>query len=207
MKRSVYSLVLDDEVVAAIDVCAVGAGMNRSAYINQLLARHVGYVTPDEQIEQFLDALSAYFGGIFQVMPVQGKRTLTMIGAIRYAYSPKIRYQVILSKDWHEATLKISSRTRNVSLLVEIVYFLEQWARLEAKYIPNGPFGQGKYEIISPCTMNVVLDTENGDFTAEAERMIERFHNLLQVYFVACEQGKVSEAMLEEAYCQQDCSG
>ena len=41
MKKSVYSLVLSDDVVAAVDRTAYQQGVSRSAMINQILAEYV----------------------------------------------------------------------------------------------------------------------------------------------------------------------
>ena len=41
MNKSVYSLVLSDEVIAAVDRAAYRAGMRRSAFINGVLAEAV----------------------------------------------------------------------------------------------------------------------------------------------------------------------
>ena len=41
MNKSVYSLVLSDEVVEAVDHAAYRAGMSRSAFINSVLPKNV----------------------------------------------------------------------------------------------------------------------------------------------------------------------
>ena len=43
MAKTVYSLVLDDEVMKLVDKAARRGGLSRSAYINQALAENVGY--------------------------------------------------------------------------------------------------------------------------------------------------------------------
>ena len=58
MGKSVYSLVLSDEVVEAVDRAAYLAGMSRSAYINKILAQSVSYVTPEQRINDIFAAFS-----------------------------------------------------------------------------------------------------------------------------------------------------
>ena len=53
MGRSVYSVVLDDDVVAALDIAAMRAGTNRSAMMNRLLAM----LTKDEETLAATEAL------------------------------------------------------------------------------------------------------------------------------------------------------
>ena len=46
MKKTLYSLVLNDEVVREVDALAHRMGTNRSNLINQILAEYVNYTTP-----------------------------------------------------------------------------------------------------------------------------------------------------------------
>ena len=46
MKKTLYSLMLNEEVVNEIDRLAHKYGTNRSNLINQILAEHVNLVTP-----------------------------------------------------------------------------------------------------------------------------------------------------------------
>ena len=49
MSKSVYSLVLSDDVVAAVDRAAYGLDTSRSNLINQLLADYVSFITPEKR--------------------------------------------------------------------------------------------------------------------------------------------------------------
>lgn len=49
MGKSVYSVVLDDDIVAALDLAAMRAGTNRSAMMNRLLAAQLGFATPEDR--------------------------------------------------------------------------------------------------------------------------------------------------------------
>ena len=50
MKKTLYSLMLSDDVVREIDAMAHRYGTNRSNLINQILAEHVDLVTPERRI-------------------------------------------------------------------------------------------------------------------------------------------------------------
>ena len=52
MSKSVYSLVLSDEVVREVDLEAYRHGLSRSAMINQILAEAVSYVTPEKRMRE-----------------------------------------------------------------------------------------------------------------------------------------------------------
>ena len=58
MSKSVYSLVLTDQVVEAIDALAYTMGTSRSALIDRILAGHVSYTTPDMRINNIFDSVS-----------------------------------------------------------------------------------------------------------------------------------------------------
>ena len=49
MSKSVYSLVLSDDVVAQIDCAAYALGTSRSNLINQVLAEYVSLITPEKR--------------------------------------------------------------------------------------------------------------------------------------------------------------
>ena len=57
MKKTLYSLVLNDEVVREVDALAHRTGTNRSNLINQILAEYVNYTTPEQRINQVLSTI------------------------------------------------------------------------------------------------------------------------------------------------------
>ena len=57
MKKSVYSLVLSDEVVKEADKLAYKLNKNRSGIINEILAEYLSLTTPEVRIKQILKSL------------------------------------------------------------------------------------------------------------------------------------------------------
>ena len=57
MKKTLYSLVLNDDVVREVDIMAHKMGTNRSSLINRILAEYVNYVTPEQRIGEVLSAI------------------------------------------------------------------------------------------------------------------------------------------------------
>lgn len=51
MSKSVYSVVLMDDVVDAVDRLAYEAGTNRSNMINRILAEYVQLATPEQRMQ------------------------------------------------------------------------------------------------------------------------------------------------------------
>ena len=68
MKKSVYSLVLSEGVVDAIDGLACRRGTNRSALINEILAEYVSYVTPEMRMRRVLAGMAGLLSdGVFRL--------------------------------------------------------------------------------------------------------------------------------------------
>ena len=58
MGKSVYSLVLSDDVVEKIDQAAYQKNTSRSNLINQILAEYVSFVTPEKHMQDIFRALT-----------------------------------------------------------------------------------------------------------------------------------------------------
>ena len=56
MKKTVYSLVLDDEIVEKVDLLAYRRGISRSQMINRILAERVSHETPEQRMETVFQA-------------------------------------------------------------------------------------------------------------------------------------------------------
>ena len=57
MSKSVYSIVLMDEVVEAVDRLAYEAGTNRSNMINRILAEYAQMATPEQRIQDIFSSI------------------------------------------------------------------------------------------------------------------------------------------------------
>ena len=58
MKKSMYSLILTDQVVEKIDQIAYQEGMSRSQLIDHLLAQQVGMATPEQKIRSIMEQVA-----------------------------------------------------------------------------------------------------------------------------------------------------
>ena len=52
MKKSVYSLILTDEVIDRLDRAAYARGVSRSALADEILAGYLSYTTPEMRMQQ-----------------------------------------------------------------------------------------------------------------------------------------------------------
>ena len=139
MSKSVYSIVLNDAVVEAVDALAYKIGTNRSNMINQILAEKVAYVTPEQHIRNILDTVEDIINGqdVFRIMATPGDTSLMIKSSFKYKYNPSVKYSVILNKNGNSASgeLRVIFRTQNAVLLQELDNFVNIWNALEGKYL------------------------------------------------------------------------
>ena len=93
MQKSVYSIVLSDDVVAQIDRLAYRHNTNRSNMINQILAEYVSYVTPDKRMQDTFRRMESILqaADTFQVLMQPTVSTLNLRSAIAFKYNPSVR--------------------------------------------------------------------------------------------------------------------
>ena len=211
MKRSMYSLILSDDIVAAVDALAAQKGTSRSNYINQVLAKHVQCITPEQQMQRVFANLTHQMDEAFRIQEQGSNALLSILGSVQYKYRPTIRYRVELLRNMQQeevGRLKISCRTQNQTLLDAMAQFFRFWVNLEQKYDANSACAQGLYQIESGCMTMALLrsgaatDEQLGEIVGNYIRM---FHAVLQSYFAGIQQdisGTVLSRALEQQYAE-----
>lgn len=139
MSKSIYSLVLSDGVVDAVDTLAAASGMSRSAMVNRILAERVAYTTPEMRLEEILDALTRSMNSAFMLAEKPSGGTLSARTSLKYRYKPTVKYSVeIFSENGKRAgEMKVSFRTQNAQLIDDLTGFFKCWAALEQRYIAD----------------------------------------------------------------------
>lgn len=139
MSKSIYSLVLSDGVVDAVDTLANSAGVSRSAMVNRILAERVAYTTPEMRLEEILDALARSMNSAFMLSEKPSGGTLSARTSLKYRYKPTVKYSVeIFSENGKRAgEMKVSFRTQNTQLMDDLTGFFKCWAALERHYIAD----------------------------------------------------------------------
>jgi len=139
MAKSVYSLILNDEVIDKIDSMAYAMSASRSNYINELLADHVSYTTPQQRIKDILDAAKAFLEpkGKYSFVEMSSNSFMDIRSALSYRYRPTIRYCLEILKEEKGPFLKLKAqvRTQNNSLMTSIEGFFMIWQAIEKKLI------------------------------------------------------------------------
>ena len=141
MKKTLYSLMLSEDVVREVDALAHRRGLTRSGLVNQILAEYVSYVTPEKRMQDTFRRMEAILGGAdaFQVLMQPTDTTFTVRSAISYKYNPSVRYSVELFRTPGEeiGELKVSLRSQNSNLLLYLSQFFRLWMRMESSYLPT----------------------------------------------------------------------
>lgn len=137
MNKSVYSLVLADDVVEAIDRLAYSMNTSRSNLINQILAERVQLMTPEKRMREIFSRIEQLMDSRFQLLDQPSDAMMSIKSPLRYKYKPTIRYSIELSRDFHGKVgrLKVSFRTQSAQLISMLDGFFRLWAKLENKYL------------------------------------------------------------------------
>ena len=200
MKKSVYSLVLSDDVVAAVDRAAYQNGLSRSAMINRILAEAVSYTTPEQRMNEIFSQVERLLTGeVFQSLTQPSDSMMSLRSALAYKYNPNVRYSVELFPDRPgEGELRVSLRSQSSALILYLGQFFRLWAKIEQAYVGGADcaIGDGKYarRIQLPQGLG---DREQGAVLAGYIGAMERG---LRAFFNDLEHPQAATAAVERAY-------
>ena len=141
MKKTMYSLMLAEDVIREIDRLAAEKNTNRSNLVNQILAEYVSMTTPEKHVQNIFDIIERFIGqqSGYLLYSQPNDMTMSIKSSLQYHYRPTIRYEVEMyrSPDKTLGQLKIIFRTTSSELLLELTRFFKIWIRLENIYIKN----------------------------------------------------------------------
>ncbi len=139
MKKTLYSLMLSDDVVRAVDALAHRMGTNRSALVNQILAEYTDMVTPERQVQDIFRQIGEILGTDQDLVPfvAPNAMSMSMKSSLQYRYRPTVKYSVELYRD-REGTLgelSVVFRTQSQELLDAMGRFFRLWKEVEDELI------------------------------------------------------------------------
>ena len=135
MSKSLYSLILSDNVVAAGDSEANRRGTNRSNLINEILAEYLQVETPQHQMRSIFAELDKILGGYFEALLPSNSRSMALKTSLDYKYKPTVKYELELGKAMERAigVLKVQWRTTSEELTERIDEFINLWMATESE--------------------------------------------------------------------------
>ena len=139
MKKTLYSLMLNDEVVREVDALAHRLGTNRSSLINEILAEYVNYTTPERRINDILSTIQDLMQPSGDLIPFFAPHTYSMSlkSSLEYKYRPTIKYEVELYKGGEGAigALSVLFRTQSPALIESMTEFFRLWKSIEDAHL------------------------------------------------------------------------
>lgn len=210
MSKTVYSLVLTDQVVEEIDRLAYAMGKSRSALIDRILAEHVSYTTPEMRINNIFDSINDFIKNAGESFIVQaGDQSMLIRSSLKYKYKPSVCYslQLLRTGEHTEGKITVGFRTQSEELKQKMQSFLKIWTALENEYIgsyfPDGirytvEDGKLTRSFILPDEYRDKSTPEIGEAIAEYIRM---FDTILKCFF-AEENNEKGAARAAEKYTE-----
>lgn len=207
MKKTLYSLMLSEDVVREVDAMAHRMGTNRSALINRILAEYVNYVTPEQRINDILSSIEAMMAPSRELVPVFAPNSFSMYlkSSLEYKYRPTVKYEVELYKGEGESIgqLSVIFRTTSMALVSAMTDFFRLWCRIEQAHLQpltgariEYALGDGKF-IRSISAPDRSCSSE--ELAAALSEYIKLFDSLMKAYLA----GRIDAHGVESAYYAQ----
>lgn len=214
MKKSIYSLVLLDDVVEAVDQLAYRKNTNRSQLINDILAEYLGLLTPRQKVIRIMDRISQMVEKErIQVKSKNDYGSLQFGTFIKYKYKPSIRYSFEFNT--HDdggryAVLKIQSRSKSEELNKHFERFFNGICYIDQKRFPeiyqreiiNSTHSNSNNRFSREFLRGIALESMDDEAVAEyLSCYLLMMDHAINYYFGHFEQENVFY-QIDKIYCQ-----
>ena len=137
MTKSLYSMILSDEVIKRIDSLAADNNTNRSNLINQILAEYVSYTTPEKRINKIFAIMNDLVSVGFNPLNEQADRLFSLKTNLDYKYKPSVKYTVELYRTYNATIgeLKVTYRSQSHELVQKLNDFFRLIIEIERRYL------------------------------------------------------------------------
>ncbi len=207
MKKTLYSLMLSEDVVREVDALAHRMGTNRSALINRILAEYVNYVTPEQRINDVLSAIERLMAPSRELVPVFAPNSFSMYlkSSLEYKYRPTVKYEVELYKGQGESIgqLSIVFRTTSMALVTAMTEFFSLWCRIEQTHLLPLTGARIEYAVAEGRFIRSIAapdaNCDSQGLAAALSEYIQLFDSLMKAYLA----GRIDAHGVESAYYAQ----
>lgn len=204
MGKSLYSLILSDDVVEAVDRAAMLGGTNRSAMVNRILAEYLAVETPEEKIGKIIENICGMLSGDYLTSRSPGQSAMMVKTSFAYRYRPTVRYDIRLVNDVPgRIEMNVTIRTQSDELIALVSEFFAVWIRAEAAVSPSRT-GAVRYSV-SGCrlTRTSAADKSDPDIAGSVTRYVRLFDSMMKAYIA----GQTDAAHITAAYLKAKESG
>lgn len=205
MKKTLYSLMLSEDVVREVDVLAHRLGTNRSNLINQILAEYVSVTTPERRISDIFRAIEEMMAPSRELVPFFAPNALTMSlkSSLEYKYRPTVKYEVQLYRSGEDSLgeLSVVFRTQSATLIEAMTQFFRLWKHIEDSQLEPLIPGEIEYALYDGKFVRSIAVPSGVDCTAEdiagaLSEYIKLFDRLMKGYLC----GRISGQEVESEY-------
>lgn len=194
MNKSMYSLILMDDLIRAVDRLAYENGTSRSNLINRILGEYFSITTPENQIAEVFGHVSRIVAQqhAMQVQPLSGGSILELKSALSFKYNPTIKYciEMTVGQDTCTAEFRVLSRSQSGALLAHLQAFYELWMQIEHSMLcdrlPNLRLEYALEKGRFRRKLKVEWDGPTGDSKMMGEAIgvyVKAFDSALELYF------------------------
>ena len=202
MHKSVYSVLLSDELVDMLDDVAYKNGVSRSVMLDRLLAEYLTVETTEMKMENALINMGRLIercaGLRFTNQPSNSMAFVQ--SALAYKYNPTVKYSVELFPAGDLGQIKISLRTRNETLISLMERFYSFYISLEKKYIGERTYGYSDFKFTRVFLRpDGVTPEKAGEAIAG---FVADFDKYLRIYFSSLGDEEKARREIEKEYCK-----
>ena len=205
MKKTLYSLMLSDDVVRAVDDLAHRMGTNRSALVNQILAEYTDLVTPERRVQDIFRQISQILDADRALVPFITPNSMTMSvkSSLQYRYRPTVKYSVELYRDRDDSLgeLSVVFRTQSQELLEAMEQFFRLWKQVEDELVAPYHALPVEYALYpGRFTRTLELPGRRDYTSADVAEAISEYVRLFDRLMKACLAGDMSAGDVREQY-------
>ena len=204
MQKSLYSLILSEQVVDAVDRLAHAMHTNRSNMVNQILAEYVSYVTPEKRMREIFSLLESALSttDVFRIQSQTSPSVLQARTALSYKYNPSVQYSVELYRQPGSAIgeLRVSMRTQNSTLRLYLMQFFKLWASIERSYRAGGDCAVEDGRFLKKLQMPQDAPVEPSQWADAITAYVHAFDGAMKAFFYQIDSPSVAAAQVEQIY-------
>lgn len=203
MAKRLYSLMLNDEVVRAVDYEAHRLGTNRSALIDRVLAEHFEVPTVQKMINDIfgdIDELLSSAEG-FNTFFAPDSQTFSVKSALSYKYRPTLKYELTLDNTSSQklGDISVIYRTQSLMLLSDLREFFKLWSSIEQSVLDKNKAEKIDYALYDNRFVRSVVLPKDKNYSAAqiAEALseyVEVLDRSLKAYLNGAQDREIVEA-------------
>ena len=204
MKKTLYSLMLSDDVVREVDRLAHRMGTNRSSLVNQILAEYVNCETPESRINDVFSAIEQLLApqGVLVPFVVPNAATMSLKSSLEYKYRPTVKYEVQLHRPTGDSmgTLSVNFRTQSAALISAMTEFFRLYKRIEDIYLTPLLPGAPQFALYDGRLERSLSSAAAGRTADELAQAISGYISLFDKLLKSYVCGEATSSEVEAAY-------